>query len=83
MPRAAGRVCGVPGCGRVAVGGGRCEAHRPARVVRARGAADRARGSAHAAVLEGKRFIGCELSAEYAEIARARIAHHGAQGVLV
>jgi DNA modification methylase len=35
-----------------------------------------------AAVLEGKRFIGCELSAEYAEIARARIAHHAAQGVL-
>ncbi len=35
-----------------------------------------------AAVLEGKRFIGCELNAEYAEIARARIAHHAAQGVL-
>ena len=35
-----------------------------------------------AAVLEGKRFVGCELSAEYAEIARARIAHHAAQGVL-
>jgi DNA modification methylase len=35
-----------------------------------------------AAVLEGKRFIGCELSAEYADIARDRIAHHAAQGVL-
>ena len=35
-----------------------------------------------AAVLEGKRFVGCELNAEYAEIARARIAHHAAQGVL-
>jgi predicted RNA methylase len=35
-----------------------------------------------AAVLEGKRFVGCELSAEYADIARARIAHHAAQGVL-
>ena len=35
-----------------------------------------------AAVLENKRFIGCELNAEYAEIARARIAHHAAQGVL-
>lgn len=28
-----------------------------------------------AAVLEGARFIGCELSPEYAELARARIAH--------
>ena len=28
-----------------------------------------------AAVLEGARFIGCELSAEYAQLARARIAH--------
>jgi len=28
-----------------------------------------------AAVLEGARFIGCELSAEFAELARARIAH--------
>jgi len=30
-----------------------------------------------AAVLEGARFIGCELSPEFAEIARARIAHAG------
>jgi site-specific DNA-methyltransferase (adenine-specific) len=28
-----------------------------------------------AAVLEGARFLGLELSPEYAEIARARIAH--------
>jgi site-specific DNA-methyltransferase (adenine-specific) len=35
-----------------------------------------------AAVLEGMAFVGAELSAEYAEIARARIAHHAAQGVL-
>lgn len=32
-----------------------------------------------AAVLEGRRFVGCELSAEYAAIARARIAHAEAQ----
>ena len=32
-----------------------------------------------AAVRLGRRFIGCEQSAEYVEIARARIAHHGRQ----
>jgi site-specific DNA-methyltransferase (adenine-specific) len=32
-----------------------------------------------AAVRLGRRFIGCEQSAEYVEIARARIAHHGHQ----
>jgi site-specific DNA-methyltransferase (adenine-specific) len=32
-----------------------------------------------AAVRLGRRFIGCEQSAEYVEIARARIAHHKRQ----
>jgi site-specific DNA-methyltransferase (adenine-specific) len=32
-----------------------------------------------AAVRLGRRFIGCEQSAEYVEIARARITHHGHQ----
>jgi site-specific DNA-methyltransferase (adenine-specific) len=32
-----------------------------------------------AAILEGFRFVGCELSAEYIEIARARIGHAAGQ----
>ena len=32
-----------------------------------------------AAVLEGFNFLGCELSPEYVEIAKARIAHHAAK----
>jgi site-specific DNA-methyltransferase (adenine-specific) len=32
-----------------------------------------------AAILEGFRFFGCELSAEYIEIARARIGHAAGQ----
>jgi site-specific DNA-methyltransferase (adenine-specific) len=35
-----------------------------------------------AAVLEGDSFVGIDITPEYVEIARRRIAHHGAQPTL-